>query len=97
MADITATIASQLAQAAQTIQRSPPPKPEPKTEESSSQDTPSVKVDSGLLATLSVDESEAPADAKAAKETARSASEELAGQSLSIANLAPQKLQGLFH
>ena len=67
MADISATIASQLAQAAQTIQRSPPPKPEAKTEEAGSKDTPSVKVDSGLLATLSVDESEAPADAKAAK------------------------------
>lgn len=96
MADITATIASQLAQAAQTIQRSPPPKPEPKTEEAA-KDTPSVKVDSGLLATLSVDESEAPADAGAAKEAALSAQQELSGQSLSIANLAPQKLQSLFH
>lgn len=95
MADVTATIASQLAQAAQIIQRSPPPKPEPKAEDTS-RDTPSVKVDSGLLATLSVDESEAPADAGAAKEAALSAQRELATQSLSIANQSPQKLQSLF-
>ena len=96
MADISATIASQLAQAAQTIQRSPPPKPEPRAEEAS-QDTPSVKVDSGLLATLAVDESDAPADAGAAREAALSAQRELSGQPLSIANQSPQKLQGLFH
>ncbi len=99
MADITATIASQLQQASQALKPPAPKPPEPKKDEPVA-DSPSVTLDASLIAKaeggLSIDEADAPADSGAAKELASAIQPQLAAQTLSIANQSPQQLQGLF-
>jgi hypothetical protein len=99
MAEINPTAAGGLPPVTQAAQRAAA-RPADAKANAPGRDTPSIRIDPGLLARIEenselkgVDQN---LDADGARSLARESQEQLASQTLSIANQAPQTVQGLF-
>ena len=99
MAEINPTATPALPQANPTSPRPAATKAQT-TAETKPDDSPSIRIDPGLLARIAEDSAlqgvDQNLDADGARSLARDTQEQLASQTLSIANQAPQTLQGLF-
>lgn len=99
MAEINPTATAALQQAGQVAQRPSAAKTQASTETKSSS-SPSIRIDPGLLSRIQ-ENSELEGvnqelDSDGARSLAQETQQQLAGQTLSIANQSPQTLQGLF-
>ncbi len=99
MAEINPTASAALPQTNQVTPR-PAATKTTSTSESKSGDSPSIRIDPGLLARIAEDSAlqgvDQNLDTDGARSLAQETQQQLASQTLSIANQSPQTLQGLF-
>lgn len=98
MAEINPTATAALPQANQATPR--PAQAKTQSTETKSGDSPSIRIDPGLLARIAEDSAlqgvDQNLDTDGARSLAQETQQQLASQTLSIANQSPQTLQGLF-
>ncbi len=97
-AEINPSATAALPQANQSAPR--PAAAKTQSTETKSGDSPSIRIDPGLLARIAEDSAlqglDQNLDAEGARSLAQETQQQLASQTLSIANQSPQTLQGLF-